>query len=99
VRRATVFAAAFTLTLSAAGVAEAEVVGAGVRPAGSDTAGPREGETRDRPLLVPLVRGGDVVGRESLDDARARHHAARAELPVQARSMAKGDPVIPTVSL
>lgn len=75
---------------SAQGVAEAEVVGIGTAPAD-------DGD--DRPLLVPLVRDGEVVGREPLDAARERHRAARAELPVAARSMAKGDPVIPTVFL
>jgi nicotinate phosphoribosyltransferase len=72
---------------SADGVAEAEVVGIGVAP---------EDDGDDRPLLVPLVRDGEVVGREPLTAARERHAAARAELPVAARSMTKGDPVIPT---
>ena len=27
----------------------------------------------DRPLLVPLVRAGEVVGREPLEAARDRH--------------------------
>lgn len=75
---------------SAEGVAEAEVVGIGTAPVD-------DGD--DRPLLVPLVRDGEVVGREPLDAARERHRTARAELPVAARSMAKGDPVIPTVFL
>ena len=46
---------------SAAGVAEAEVIGIGEPPVD-------DGD--DRPLLVRLVRAGEVVGRESLDDAR-----------------------------
>ena len=57
-----------------AGVAEAEVVGIGEPPVD-------DGD--DRSLLVPLVRDGEVVGRESLDAARARHLAARAELPAR----------------
>jgi nicotinate phosphoribosyltransferase len=75
------------------GVAEAEVVGIGA-PAGDDAPW---NEHSDRPLLVPLVREGEVVGREPLEAARERHLAARAELPVSAQQMSKGDPVIPTV--
>lgn len=72
------------------GVATAEMIGIDHFP----TAEPG---TTDRPLHVQLVREGEVVGRESLDDARARHRAARAELPVAAQSMTRGDAVIPTV--
>jgi nicotinate phosphoribosyltransferase len=72
---------------NAKGCAEAEVVGIG-EPAVDD------GD--DRPLLVPLVRGGEVVGREDLETIRARHEAARAELPVRARQLSRGEPVIPT---
>ena len=50
-----------------------------------------------RPLLIPLVRAGDVVGREPLSAARARHDAARAELPVTALQMSRGEPAIPTI--
>lgn len=70
------------------GVAEAEVVGIGAPPTD-------DGD--DRALLVPLVRDGEVVGRESLDTARERHVLARAELPVAAQSMSRGQPVIPTL--
>jgi nicotinate phosphoribosyltransferase len=45
---------------------------------------------------VELVRDGEVVGREPLDAARARHVAARAELPWSVQQMSKGEPVIPT---
>ncbi|MCW2793849.1 MAG: putative nicotinate phosphoribosyltransferase, partial [Nocardioides sp.] len=69
------------------GVAEAEVVGIGVPPVD-------DGD--DRVLLLPLVRDGEVVGREHLDDSRARHLAARAELPAAAQQMSRGEPVIPT---
>lgn len=72
------------------GTAEAEVVGVGTPPVD-------DGD--DRTLLVPLVRDGEVVGRESLDDARARHLSARAELPVAAQQMSRGEPVIPTLHL
>jgi nicotinate phosphoribosyltransferase len=73
--------------LSAAGVAEAEVIGVG-KPPGND------GD--DRELLVPLVRDGEVVGHEPLDAARDRHSTARAELPHTADQLSRGEPVIPT---
>ena len=73
---------------TAEGVAEAEVVGIGAPP---------EDDGDDRALLVPLVTDGQVVGRETLEVARRRHVLARAELPVAAQQMSKGDPVIPTV--
>jgi nicotinate phosphoribosyltransferase len=72
------------------GVAEAELVGVGAQPEGDDT---------DRVLLVPLVAGGEIVGREPLENGRERHAAARAELPLEAKKMSKGDPVLPTVHL
>ena len=74
----------------ASGTAEAEVVGIGTPPVD-------DGD--DRPLLVPLVRDGEVVGREPLDDARTRHLAARAELPVAVQQMSRGEPVIPTLHI
>lgn len=70
------------------GVAEAEVIGIGAPP---------ESDGSDRTLLVPLVTGGDVVGREELATIRARHLAARNELPMRARQLSRGEPVIPTV--
>ncbi len=73
---------------SRSGVAEAEVVGIGTPPVD-------DGD--DRALLVPLVRDGEVVGREDLDAARKRHLAARDELPMRARQLSRGEPVIPTV--
>ncbi|MFJ8972566.1 nicotinate phosphoribosyltransferase [Streptomyces anulatus] len=68
------------------GVAEAEVIGTG------DAAG----ESVGRPLLVELVRGGEVVAREPLEAARERHVAARAGLPMSAIQLSRGEPVIPT---
>ena len=70
------------------GVAEAEVVGVGSAPVADDD---------DRPLLVPLFRDGEVVGREPLDDARKRHRAARGELPPTALQMSHGEPAIATI--
>ena len=50
-----------------------------------------------RPLLRLLVRDGDIVGREPLAAARARHRATVAELPTHARQLTRGYPSIPTV--
>ncbi|HEX8970351.1 nicotinate phosphoribosyltransferase [Oryzihumus sp.] len=73
---------------NAAGIAEAEVIGVGEMPA-------NDGD--DRPLLVELVRDGEVVGATSLEQARARHEQSRAELPAKARQLSRGEPAIPTV--
>ncbi len=86
--------------MSAAGVAEAEVVGVG-RPPENDGAParsslPTQPATSARPLLVPLVREGEVVGREDLAAGRARHAQSRGELPLPARMLSRGEPVIPT---
>ncbi|MBV2367136.1 nicotinate phosphoribosyltransferase [Streptomonospora nanhaiensis] len=74
--------------LDAAGTAVAELV----LERGDD---PAPGE-RVRPLLRHLVAGGEVVGREPLDEARERHARSVAELPETARRMTRGEPVIPT---
>ncbi|MEU4541637.1 nicotinate phosphoribosyltransferase [Streptosporangium sp. NPDC023825] len=50
-----------------------------------------------RPLQVPLVREGEIVGREKLDVARARHREAVAELPSTAHQLSRGYAAIPTV--
>jgi nicotinate phosphoribosyltransferase len=75
---------------NAKGIAEAEVVGVGAPPTD-------DGD--DRALLVPLVRAGEVVGREPLERSRERHATSRAELPMPAHQMSRGEPVIPTVHL
>jgi nicotinate phosphoribosyltransferase len=72
------------------GRAEAEVVGIGAAPAD---------DGNDRPLLVQLVRDGEIVGREPLATARERHLRAVAELPPTARKMSRGEPVIETLML
>jgi nicotinate phosphoribosyltransferase len=78
------------------GVAEAEVVGVDEPPV--DDGDPSTGlRTSDRLVLVDLVRDGEVVGDEPLTTARDRHFAAREELPLPARQLSKGGPVIPTV--
>ncbi|MES4890184.1 nicotinate phosphoribosyltransferase [Streptomyces sp. NPDC096012] len=68
------------------GVAEAEVVGTGPVP----------DELAGRQLLVQLVKNGEVVAREPLDVPRERHIAARAQLPLSATQLSRGEPVIPT---
>ncbi|WP_242884565.1 nicotinate phosphoribosyltransferase [Actinomadura litoris] len=50
----------------------------------------------DRVLLVPLVRDGEIVGREPLQAARERHAASIAELPPTALQLSKGEPAVPT---
>jgi len=70
------------------GVAEAEVIGIATCPAD---------DGNDRPLLVDLVKEGEVVGREPLDAARDRHAATLAELPPSALQLSRGEPAIPTL--
>jgi nicotinate phosphoribosyltransferase len=74
--------------LDDSGTAMTELIGTGKQPMPA---------TGDRPLLVPLVRGGVVVGREPLEAARARHSAALAELPVEAHKLLPGSPALETV--
>jgi nicotinate phosphoribosyltransferase len=69
------------------GTAEAEVIGIEQMP---------HDDGDDRPLLVPLVKDGVVVGRESLAAARDRHVSAMAELPPEAHKLSRGEPAIPT---
>ncbi|MFN8077625.1 MAG: nicotinate phosphoribosyltransferase [Kineosporiaceae bacterium] len=70
------------------GLARAEVV----------VVGEREPEPGDgRALLVPLVRGGQVVADASLEDARRHHAAALAELPATARQLSRGEAAVPTL--
>ncbi|MGW3951379.1 nicotinate phosphoribosyltransferase [Streptomyces sp. NPDC004752] len=72
--------------LDAEGVAQAEVIGIGPVPA----------DLVERQLLVELVKAGEVVAREPLDVVRDRHAAARADLPLSATQLSRGEPVIPT---
>ncbi len=48
------------------------------------------------PLMHELVRDGRVVGREPLDEARARHADAVARLPQDALHLGRGYAAIPT---
>jgi nicotinate phosphoribosyltransferase len=47
-----------------------------------------------RPLQVPVVRDGEVLHRPSLDEMRAHHIAARAELPVEGVLLEPGGPAL-----
>jgi nicotinate phosphoribosyltransferase len=64
---------------------------------------PPEPGPLDRELLVPLVAGGEVVGRSGaegvsgVEEARARHRESLAELPPYALQLSRGYPAIPTV--
>ncbi len=78
---------------SAAGIAEAEVVGVD-RPVDHDH---DDRDHDDRELLVPLVSAGQIVGDEPLQAARDRHRRSRAELPMEAMKMSRGEPVIETI--
>jgi nicotinate phosphoribosyltransferase len=49
-----------------------------------------------RELQVPYVSRGEQVNVETLQDARARHEYSLAHLPVTARQLSRGEPVIPT---
>ncbi|GAA3612225.1 nicotinate phosphoribosyltransferase [Marihabitans asiaticum] len=79
--------------LDANGVARAELIGIGELPED-------DGEgVSDRELLVPLIRGGEVVGREhcTVEAARERHEASMAELPRSAHQLSQGQPAVETV--
>jgi nicotinate phosphoribosyltransferase len=60
---------------------------------------PREG---DRQLVVPLVRGGEVVTpsspAEALAAAVAHHRRVREALPPEAWALSRGEPVLETVT-
>jgi nicotinate phosphoribosyltransferase len=60
---------------------------------------PATGDHDDRELLAPLIRAGEIVGREPLSAARERHDRSRAELPMDAMKLSRGEPVIKTAYL
>jgi len=49
-----------------------------------------------RPLLVELMRDGEIVADLSLESARRRHELSRAELPPRALKLSRGEPAITT---
>ena len=60
-------------------------------------AGPQHDDGNDRPLLVELVRDGEVTDHQDIHEARRRHAASRAELPRAATQLSRGEAVIPTI--
>jgi nicotinate phosphoribosyltransferase len=76
----------------ASGTATAEVVT-------SETVLPRDG---DRPLIVELVRGGELCApatpREALAAARVHHQRAREAMPPEAFALSRGDCAIETLT-
>jgi nicotinate phosphoribosyltransferase len=60
------------------------------------TLAPPEAGPNDRVLLQPLVRGGEIVGRQSTEAAREFHRQVLAELPEHALQLSRGYPAIPT---
>ncbi|MHA6524336.1 nicotinate phosphoribosyltransferase [Tessaracoccus sp. G1721] len=72
------------------GRAETEVIGLGTPPAN---------DGNDRDLLVPVIVRGQVVYSATLEDARRRHAASLAELPVGALRISKGEPALETLIL
>ncbi len=58
---------------------------------------PPEPAPGERVLLRQLVRGGQTVGAEPVEDARARHRQVMAELPAHALRLSRGYPALPTV--
>jgi len=67
--------------------AEAEIIGTGEMP----------DEGNHRPLLVDLIRDGEIVAGLTLDAARTRYQQSLAELPARALQLSRGEPVIETI--
>jgi nicotinate phosphoribosyltransferase len=74
--------------LTVDGDAEAEVVGIGNVPTD---------DGNDRPLMVDLLREGEIVTDARLDAARSRHEQSRTELPPRALQLSRGEPAIRTI--
>lgn len=71
--------------------------GAGSAAAELVTDAEPHGGNGGRPLMHLLVRSGEVLEREPLSAARARHRVAVGELPAHARQLSRGYPAIPTI--
>jgi nicotinate phosphoribosyltransferase len=78
--------------LDSRGRAEAEVIGTGAMPNSAGDTPPRI-----RPLLVDLIRDGEIVADLDLGAARTRYQQSLAELPARALQLSRGEPVITTV--
>ena len=78
----------FAVRRLSGGVAGAELVGVGEPP-------PHDGD--DRSLLVELVRDGERLHRPTLAESAAHHRSAMDELPLAARQLSPGGPVIDTI--
>ena len=74
--------------LNAGGQAEAEIIGIGKMPADGGN---------DRPLLIDLIRDGEIVVDLALEAARTRYEQSLAELPARALQLSRGEPVIETI--
>jgi len=68
-----------------------------VRPWQSHRTRRSAGDSNHRPLLVQLVDGGKIIGDEPLEVMRERHLRVRAELPLEALKMSRGEPVMETL--
>ena len=75
------------------GRAEAEVIGTGAMPGAVNS--PSSPQTR--PLLVDLIRDGEIVADLDLGAARTRCQQSLAELPARALQLSRGEPVITTI--
>jgi nicotinate phosphoribosyltransferase len=75
--------------IDADGVASDEVVGIGPTP--------KDLASRGRNLTRTFIMDGELVDAPSLDEGRALHQRALAELPLSATQLSRGEPVIPTV--
>jgi len=51
----------------------------------------------DRPLQVPLMRGGEPVGLPTLEESRQRVREGLVSLPWEGLKLSQGEPAIPTV--
>jgi nicotinate phosphoribosyltransferase len=74
--------------LNAMGQAEAEIIGIGEMPISGG---------KDRPLLIDLIRHGEIVADLALSSARNRYEQSLSELPARARQLSRGEPVITTI--
>jgi len=74
--------------LNARGQAEVEIIGIDKMPAP---------DSNDRPLLVDLIRDGEIVVDLTLEAARSRYEKSLSELPPRALQLSRGEPVIGTI--